>query len=99
MARKNPKWNKKHAKRHYGDRKIGVSQQESGTCSVSGCSKKKKRTLSINSVSKVVSKLGWSLDTDKKARKVSLCKNHYKDYSKAKKKEDKYKKMRDYGEH
>ena len=98
MARKNPKWNKKHAKRHYGDKKIGKTGEESTRCSVKGCNKKKKRTLSRNSVSKVVTKLDWTLDTDKKARKVSLCKNHYKDYSKVKKKEDKYKKMRDYGQ-
>jgi len=98
MGKRNPKWNKKHANRHYNRRKMGVSDQSSSKCSVDGCNKKKKRTISINSVSGYISKLGWKLEDANKRRKVSLCKKHYKEYSKLKKKEEKYKRMRDYGE-
>ena len=98
MPKQNPKWNKKRIQHQY-DKKIGVQSEESAKCQVEGCGKRKKRVVSMNELTDHLKKLNWTLATDKKARKVSLCKDHYKEFSKYTKKdeESKYKKMRDYG--
>jgi len=52
------------------------------TCDVTGCKEEKKRSLSRKNVSNAT-----DLSLEGEGRKVNLCKEHYKEYKKATKKD------------
>ena len=53
-------------------------------CSVMGCDKETKRSLSAKKVKSALSKKEWKPDVRKRA---GLCKDHYKEFKKATKEE------------
>ena len=61
-----------------------------------GCGKEGKYHIAKTNVTKYAEKLNWPVDPKLKARRIALCKAHYRDYKKLNKEDTKYEKLRDY---
>lgn len=91
-----PKFNPKHKKTNSPEPKMGV-KRESQICDLNNCSSKVKQHIAKTNYEKYAQELKWELKTRaSKSRKIGLCKDHYKDYKKYQKKDDKLTKYRDF---
>lgn len=92
-----PSYNPKHKKaRDSVPLKMGI-KKNTELCIVGSCGKNATHHVALTNVSAYAQKLKWDIEKQKRARRASLCKNHYREYKKLQKKEEKYQRMRDYG--
>ncbi|WP_457556649.1 hypothetical protein [Candidatus Harpocratesius sp.] len=92
-----PKQNPKHRKPITDLPKMGI-KKSTGTCGVDKCSNQIKQHVAKANIDKYSSQLKWELKGSvKKTRKIGLCKEHYKQYRKIQKKEEKFTRPRDFG--
>ncbi len=92
-----PSSNPKHRKKVTQSKDMGLKKAQD-TCSVSGCSLEGSHHLAASNLEGYMTKLKWTLSTDKKkSKRAALCKKHYKQYKKLKNKDEKYTKFRDFG--
>ena len=64
----------------------------SKTCQIKGCTKESIHTLSLTEYEPSIKKMGLTIKAQKGARRFNICKDHYKDVKKARKKDEKYSK-------
>ncbi len=89
--------NPKHNKPIDQTSPMGV-KHEGMKCSVVGCSETGMHSLSIQNIEGYLSKLNLKLNEEtSKTKKVILCKKHFKEYKKEKDKDEKYLKIKDFG--
>lgn len=92
-----PSYNPKHKKsQSTSPEKMGI-KRKAETCLVGACGKAAEHHVAFANVSEYAQKLNWTIDRDKKTRRAALCKKHYREFKKLKKKDEKYQRMRDYG--
>ncbi|MHA1612445.1 MAG: hypothetical protein ACTSYU_10375 [Promethearchaeota archaeon] len=92
-----PKMNPKHRKTSNPPPQMGVKKR-SEICSLMNCSSAVKQHIAKTNYEKYSDQLKWELKKSaRKAKKIGLCKEHYKGYKKLQKKEEKYKQYRDFG--
>ncbi len=91
-----PKANPKHQKRNVSTTPMGTSKAAK-KCSVKTCSTDASHNLASSNIEGYTSQLGWSIDIEKKVRRIALCKKHYKQYKKLKNKDEKYTRFKDFG--
>ncbi len=92
-----PSKNPKHQKKITQTKPMGIKSSKE-TCYVSGCTLQATHHIAQSNLEGHLSKLTWKLkQSNKKTRKVALCKKHNKDYKKLKDKNEKYSKFRDFG--
>lgn len=85
-----PKANPKHRKTRTETVNMGI-KKSLGTCGIEKCTQPVKQHVSKANIEKYSSQLSWTLkESEKKARKIGLCKEHYKKYHKLQRKEEKY---------
>ena len=92
-----PSKNPKHLKKLTQTKPMGLKSAKE-TCYVLGCTLQVTHHIAQSNLEGCLSKLTWKLkQSNKKTRKVGLCKKHNKEYKKLKEKDEKYSKFRDFG--
>ncbi|MHA1775768.1 MAG: hypothetical protein ACTSWC_03275 [Promethearchaeota archaeon] len=85
-----PKVNPKHRKLRAETINMGV-KKSTGTCGIEKCSQPVKQHVAKANIDKYATQLKWSIkESSKKPRKIGLCKEHYKQFHKLQKKDEKY---------
>lgn len=92
-----PSYNPKHKKKRDPPPVKMGKKQKAEKCIVGSCGKSATHHVAFSNVSEYAKKLNWSVEKNKRTRRAALCKNHYREYKKLKKKDEKYQRMRDYG--
>ena len=91
-----PSQNPKHQKKREKTPEKISKKKRTDRCFLKDCSKPAKNHVAMSNISKYSDKLKWPIDKKSKVRRVALCKDHYKEYRKYQKKDEKYTRMRDF---